>query len=177
MGTNGVTLEALGLDTEDLRGEVVDAAANKLLGRYTDDDAPIGESKLAGELREMFKEQLREAVAPRVAEVLEEAFEGSFTPTDKYGSPRHGVEPMTLREYILGVVQEHIKLGENREGYSYGHDKGNTISRWLNEEVAKHVRSELWSNYKAIADAVVERACSTIRQMTDDELARAAKKR
>lgn len=162
------TLEALGLDTEELRGEVVTAAARMLLEDCDRGDADSLYSQLQGEFRAM----LREEVKPRVDEALHQAFEAEFIPTNKYGETKVGAKPMTLREYIVEVVQENIKLGENREGYSYDSQKGNTISKWLNEEVAKHVRKELWSNYKAIADAVVERACETIRQQTNDALKR-----
>lgn len=166
-----VTLEALGLDTDELRGEIVESAANKLLATYTEDS----NDTLYRELREKFEEQLQAAVQPRVAEALTEAFEAEFTPTNQYGEPKPGATPMTLREYIGEVVQKHIKLGDNREGYSYDRNSENTISKWLNEEVAQHVRKELWSNYQAIADAVVERACATIRQQTDDALGRKKK--
>jgi uncharacterized protein (DUF2267 family) len=165
------TLEALGINAEELRGEVVTAAARMLLEDCDRGDADSLYSQLQGEFRAM----LREEVKPRVDEALHQAFEAEFIPTNQYGERKPGAQPITLREYITSVVQEHIKLGDNREGYSYDRNSGNTISKWLNEEVAQHVRKELWSQYQAIADAVVERACSTIRQQTDDALKRRQK--
>jgi hypothetical protein len=163
--TGEVSLQALGLDPDELRAEVVESAARKLLAGYVDDDKPVGKSTLADELRATFEQELRTAVQPRVTEVLEEAFEAEFVQTDQYGDPKPRAEPMTLREYIVNVVHEHIKLGDNREGYSYG-NKGNTLSQWLNVEVAKVVRHELWDKYKQLADAVVDRATATIRRTT-----------
>lgn len=155
------------LNVEDLREQVIERAADKALEdwRPPDKDERAGwDARLYRRVEELFQAEVTKELKEPIANLIQEALEGEFQPTDQYGSPRHGPKK-TLREMIMLRVEQEIKLPENRPRHSVGGGRSDTaLGEWLSREVTKKVHDALWADFSKIADAVTEAAAAEIQK-------------
>lgn len=163
------TIESL-LDTDELREQIIERAAVKVVSRWRpaddEEDQRTFDRDLETRVTAMFQEQVDSQLAERVEAAIAVALEAPFTPTDQYGSPRYGQEPMTLREVIGKRVEQQMKVPEI--GHGRGLDRNDTaLGKFIDEVVKKRVHDELWTQFVEVADAIVAGAAAQIKTDVD----------
>lgn len=166
------TLEsALGglIDEEELREQIVERAAQKAVERWRPPQEEEAHTRFDEDLQnrvdQMVKDQILAEMQGPIKDAITQALDGEFQPTDAYGDPRSGPK-RTLREMIADRVEEQIKLPNNRSGYE-NQRRDTALSEWLATEVKDKVRKQLWADFGAIADGVMESAAAAIKDNVD----------
>jgi hypothetical protein len=120
-----------------LAGAVVQKLAAEASRQY--------KTELAQRVREIRDEEIRLAIAPEIALALGEPFRR----TNGYGEPKG--EPVTMREYIVDVVQSWMN-----ERDKYNHDKGTNIERLVRKLVEEAFKAEIAAAVKSAREAVTK---------------------
>lgn len=119
------TLEALGLNMEELAERVVDQAVHTLLystGFNPDTEQEVTyenkfkraiEAKIQQTVDQKIAEIAAHQIMPRVGELIEKA---NMMQTNRYGEPKG--EPMTFKEYIAWRAEEYMSEDVNLQGQS-----------------------------------------------------------
>lgn len=163
------TIESL-LDTDELREQIIERAAVKVVSRWRpaddEEDQRTFDRDLEARVTAMFQEQVESQLAERVEAAIAVALEAPFTPTDHYGSPKFGAEPMTLREVIGRRVEEQLKVPVISNGRGY--ERADTaLGKFIDEVVKKRVHDELWKQFCEVSDAIVASAAAQIKTDVD----------
>lgn len=114
--------------------------------------------ELAQRVRDIRDEEIRLAIAPEIAEALNEPFRR----TNAYGEPKG--DPVTMREYIVEVVHQWM----NERADSYRSEKGTNIQALVRAQVEAAFKAEIAEAVKAAREAVVSQIGGSITTVVTD---------
>lgn len=115
-------------------------------------------------VRDVRQEVIREHVEP----IIREALEKPMQPTNQYGEPRPGAEPVTIPELIDAEVK---KFMEKRASI-HSHREGTELDRMIEEAVGRQFKSEL---SKAVNDAKAK-ALEKVREAAGEVIAESVRR-
>lgn len=156
----------LTVNEEELQEQIVDRAVKKLVGElYEDDYSADFDTKLERIVRQKYDKMIEEELRDKVRDTVAEAIDGTYQPTDSYGTPK-GSERKTLREAIADLARDQLKLSGNRAGYR---DK-TALDEYLAREVQAAVKEDLGAEFAEARKKLAEGLNSAITKALTDAL-------
>jgi hypothetical protein len=175
------TLEALGINPEELGERIVDQAVDVLLNttgfNHETEEETRYESRFKREIERRIQQAVDEKIAalaevhltPRVGEMIESA---NMMRTNQYGEPKG--EPMTFKEYIASRAEAYMSEPVNYNGQSKSemNDSYNwradgprltvLMRSYIRETLEKHAKAAVTDVNKVIADNIGKAAKEAI---------------
>jgi hypothetical protein len=145
-------------------GNVDDRILGIVAARLLEDVDREARESVSRAVRDVRQEVIREHVEP----IIREALEKPMQPTNQYGEPRPGADPVTLPELIDAEVK---KFMEKKAGYSSSRE-GTELDRMIEEAVGRQFKSEL---SKAVSDAKAK-ALDKVREAAGDVIAESVRR-
>lgn len=165
-GNNQIVIELGDLYGEgNVATQIAEAAARRLLDEQTDAAA-----EFRSRVRRISDEEIKAAIAPIIAEALEEAIQ----PTNAYGQPTG--EKTTLREVIIRAVMADLQQAARNTSSSSGRPVPTMLQNIIGNEIAKAVQEDLreaMNEARAEVKAAVQAKGAEILTETIEKLAKA----
>lgn len=179
------TLEALGINKEDLADRIVDQAVSVLLGSTGFDPETEEETRYESRFKKEVEKRVQQAVdakiaalaaehvLPKVGEMIEQA---DMRKTNNFGEPVS--PPMTFKEYIARRAEVYMSEDVNYQGQSKG-EIGDSYN-WRKEGprltvlMKMYIKDTLEKSAKAAVTDVNKVIAANIEKAAKDAIASAA---
>lgn len=141
--------------------DITEALVRRMIADYT-----VGD-KLRQQVSDRFRELIRDETVATIKAIVEEQMLLPRIPTDKFGTPIAGAEPVTFVQFIgeivagwqLEKVDPHT--GKTASKSDYGWDSKPTRAKWLLAQIAGPF---LEKEAKAVVDQMQKEAKATVAE-------------
>lgn len=164
------------LNTEDLDGQIISAAVERLLNIYSYDDEGNEHrraSNLESRISSKIDESIKEIVKDRVEAFTDELLKQPVRKLDSYGQPMNNGDTIS----IIELMQQRMMKELTDRGPNYNsstNQKGSVLHTYLNDVADKVVKELLDAEVKAARKEVHDRIKGKAAELLAAETMRAA---